>query len=99
MLDVTPKGGANDAGWRILQEPRSLLITTGELYTDCLHGIDGVKVDEDVGSEKIINWDLLGDKEPFTEGSAERETRISLTFRDVKKVQKLGKAFGALGRR
>ena len=99
MLDVRPKGGASYAGWRILQEPRSLLITTGDLYTDCLHGIDGVKVDEDIGSEKIINWDLLGDKAPFTDGSAERETRISLTFRDVKKVQKLGKAFGALGRR
>ena len=75
-----------------------MLITTGELYTECLHGIDGVKVDEDVRNEKIVNWDLLGEKEPFRGGSAERETRISLTFRDVKKVQKLGKAFGALGR-
>ena len=96
---MRPKGGAKDAGWRILQEPRSLLITTGELYTECLHGIDEVKVDEDLRSDKIVNWNLLGDKEPFTEGSAARETRISLTFRDVKKIQKLGKAFGALGRR
>ena len=99
VLDVRSKGGANNAGWRILQEPRSLLITTGELYTECLHGIDGVKVDEDVTSETITNWDLLGDKEPFRVGSAERETRTSLTFRDVKKVQKLGNAFGTLGRR
>ena len=99
MLDVRPKAGAYDAGWRILQEPRSLLITTGELYTECLHGIDGVTVDEDLRSNRIINWGLIGNKEPFTEGSAARETRISLTFRDVKKVQKLGKAFGALGRR
>ena len=99
VLDVRPKAGAYDAGWRILQEPRSLLITTGELYTECLHGIDGVTVDEDLRSNRIINWGLIGNKEPFTEGSAARETRISLTFRDVKKVQKLGKAFGALGRR
>lgn len=76
-----------------------MLITTGELYTECRHGIDEVKVDEDLRSDKIVNWDLLGNKEPFAEGSAARETRISLTFRDVKKVQKLGKAFGALGRR
>lgn len=99
VLDVRPKGGANNAEWCILQEPRSLLITTGKLYTECLHGINGVIVDEDLRGDKIINWNLLGDKEPFTEGSAERETRISLTFRDVKKVQKLGKAFGALGRK
>ena len=99
VLDVRPKEGAKDAGWRILQEPRSLLITTGELYTECRHGIDEVKVDEDLRSDKIVNWDLLGNKELFAEGSAARETRISLTFRDVKKVQKLGKAFGALGRR
>ena len=99
MLDVRPKRGASDGAWRILQEPRSLLITTGELYTECLHGIDGVKIDKDVRNEKIVNWALLGHKRPFKEGSAERETRISLTFRDVKKVQKLGKAFGVLGRR
>lgn len=99
ILDVRPKGGTKDAGWRILQEPGSLLITTGELYTECLHGIDEVKVDQDLRSDSIVNWDLLGDKEPFMKGSAARETRISLTFRDVNKVQKLGKAFGALGRR
>ena len=99
ILDMRPKGGAKDAGWRILQEPGSLLITTGELYTECLHGIDEVKVDQDLRSDNIVNWGLLGDKEPFMEGSASRETRISLTFRDVKKVQKLGKAFGALRRR
>ena len=99
MLDVKPKGGATGAEWRILQEPRSLLITTGELYTECLHGIDEVKVDQNLRSDMIINWDLLGNKGPYTEGSAARETRMSLTFRDVKKVQQLGKAFGALGRR
>ena len=99
VLDVRPKGGAKDGGWRILQEPRSLLITTGELYTEYLHGIDEVRVDQDLRSDKLVNWDLLGDKAQFKEGSAARETRISLTFRDVKKVQKLGKAFGALRRR
>lgn len=28
--------------WRIMQEPRSLLITMGKMYTDTLHGIDEI---------------------------------------------------------
>jgi len=100
VLDVKEKGcHMNTEGWRILQEPRSLLITTGELYTECLHGISEVEVDENLGKGEIVNWDLLGDKVPFIEGRAVRETRVSLTFRDVNRVQKLGKAFGGLGRR
>jgi alkylated DNA repair protein alkB family protein 6 len=99
VLDVKPKDQAKGAGWRILQEPRSLLITTGELYTECLHGISEIEVDEHLHAEDVANWELLGDKEAFAEGQAVRETRVSLTFRDVRKVQKLGKAFGALGRR
>ena len=99
MLDVKPKDQARGAGWRILQEPRSLLITTGELYTECLHGISEVEVDEHLHVEDIANWELLGDEEAFAEGQAVREMRVSLTFRDVRKVQKLGKAFGALRRR
>ena len=99
MLDVKHKDGAKGVGWRILQEPRSLFITTGELYADCLHGIHGARIDEDLGIKTIVNWDLLGDKEPFAGGSAIRDTRVSLTFREVKKVQKLGRAFGTFSRR
>ena len=99
MLDVKPKDQAKDVGWRILQEPRSLLITTGELYTACLHGIGQIEIDEDLGAEGITNWQLLGDQGAFSGGQVVRETRISLTFRDVKKAQRLGKVFGALGRR
>ena len=99
VLDVKPKDQAKGVGWRILQEPRSLLITTGELYTDCLHGISQIEIDEDLGAEGIANWQLLGDQGAFSGGQVVRETRVSLTFRDVKKAQILGKAFGALGRR
>ena len=99
VLDVKSKDPAKGPGWRILQEPRSLLITTGELYTECLHGISEVEIDENLSAERIVNWELLGNKEAFARGQAVRMTRVSLTFRDVKKVQRLGKAFGALGRR
>ena len=43
----TPRRGFPQ--YRILYEPRSLLITTEELYTDYLHGIAESTVDTDVG--------------------------------------------------
>ncbi|KAL9066114.1 MAG: hypothetical protein Q9161_007772 [Pseudevernia consocians] len=105
ILDIKPKKNSttceklgDEHGWRVLQEPRSLLITTGELYTDCLHGISEVKTDEDLDEKTIVNWGLLGDRKPFAGGQAAREPRVSLTFRDVIRVKKLGKAFGGLRR-
>ena len=99
VLEVKAKNGNAEAkGWRILQEPRSLLITTGDLYTQCLHGISEVRKDQDLGPMTVANWSLLGDRQPFIDGIANRETRVSLTFRDVKKVKKLGKAFGGINR-
>ncbi|KAF7197088.1 Alpha-ketoglutarate-dependent dioxygenase alkB-like 6 [Pseudocercospora fuligena] len=98
VLDVTEKGQhENKKSWRILQEPRSLLITTGEAYTETLHGIAEVEEDRDLNSETVANWDLLGDKTRIEEngGVNVRTTRISLTYRDVKKVSALGnKIFG-----
>ena len=103
VLDIKPK--INDTtgenmgqaqGWRVLQERRSLLITRGKPYTDCLHGISEVSVDENLGQDTIANWNLLGDRTPFERGQAARQRRISLTFRDVTRVKKLGKAFGGL---
>lgn len=106
VLDVYEK---NDKGereakpkWRILQEPRSLLVTSGTMYTDTLHGIDEVMVDEEVGEGTIANWDLLGEKEKYEvkEGARyERENRLSLTYRDVLKVAKVGGAMKFLGKR
>lgn len=85
--------------YRILQEPRSLLITTGSLYTDYLHGITESTGDEDLGPETICNWEQLGDKTPFEGGQYERQTRISLTYRDVLRVSKLGNTMKFLNRR
>lgn len=82
---------ATSPKWRILQEPRSLLITTNDMYKNTLHGIDEIERDDDLTSETIANWSMLGDQKPFIQGSAERVgTRISLTYRDVLKVRKLG---------
>ncbi|RPB21928.1 hypothetical protein L211DRAFT_858236 [Terfezia boudieri ATCC MYA-4762] len=85
--------------WRILQEPRSLLVTTGELYTGFLHGVEGVDVDEQLrpGQGGIANWELLGDQEGFVAGRSTRGMRTSLTYRDVLRVSNLGGK--VLGRR
>ena len=100
VLDVKPKDPNANEGccWRVLQERRSLLITTSQFYTACLHGIDEVKIDEGLDSYGIVNWPLLGDKEVFKDGHAVRQPRISLTFRDVVKVKRLGKALRAFDR-
>ena len=97
--------------WRILCEPRSLLVTMDEAYACTLHAIEGLEVDEDILEPRrtseaevidkqgigVANWDLLGDRDGWVKdgGRRKRETRVSLTYRDVLKVKSL-KAFGAL---
>ncbi|EXJ63809.1 alkylated DNA repair protein alkB like 6 [Cladophialophora yegresii CBS 114405] len=78
--------------WRILQEPRSLLVTTGDMYVSTLHGISRIHIDTELSHESIVNWDLVEDKPLYQTGQAQRQTRISLTLRDVTKVAKLGGA-------
>ncbi|EXJ89035.1 alkylated DNA repair protein alkB like 6 [Capronia epimyces CBS 606.96] len=78
--------------WRILQEPRSLLVTTGDMYVHTLHGISEIETDENLNRHNIVNWDLLGDGDLYESGRIRRQTRISLTLRDVVKVAKLGGA-------
>lgn len=83
--------------WRILQEERSLLVTTAAAFADLLHGIAEVEVDEDLGPETIVNWDMLADRQRFESRRSARATRTSLTYRDVLKVSKVGNKL--LGRR
>ncbi|KAM0278079.1 hypothetical protein ACHAQH_005370 [Verticillium albo-atrum] len=85
--------------WRILQEPRSLLITADALYTDYLHGIADLEVDVDLSADTVANWDLLRSPESFSDGRNVRATRTSLTYRDVMKTSRLGTKFGLLGKR
>ncbi|OCK90381.1 uncharacterized protein K441DRAFT_707696 [Cenococcum geophilum 1.58] len=84
---------------RILQEPRSLLLTTGAAYSDLLHSISPVDVDADLGAATVANWGLLGDESVFEKvgGINQRGTRVSLTYRDVLKVSSAaGKVLGGL---
>lgn len=97
--------GANEDGtrqadprWKILQEPRSLLITTDEVYKDFLHGISEVSEEMDLGPETISNWELLRSPGDFESGHYERQIRTSLTYRDVVKVSKLGTKLGIFGK-
>ncbi|KAL6791832.1 hypothetical protein J3E68DRAFT_442561 [Trichoderma sp. SZMC 28012] len=88
-----------EPAWRIIQEPRSLLITTDTLYTDYLHGISDIKEDLDLSADTIVNWPLLRDAEAFASGRNPRQTRTSLTYRDVLKVSKVGAKLGLFNKR
>jgi alkylated DNA repair protein alkB homolog 6 len=109
VLDVTEKRKQEDGAevvegrhpktWRIVQESRSLLVTTGEAYTEALHGIAEVTEDIELRTETVANWDLLSEEErkviERNGGKNVRSMRISLTYRDVKKVSSIGgKIFG-----
>ncbi|KAL7789909.1 hypothetical protein V8C37DRAFT_403730 [Trichoderma ceciliae] len=88
-----------EPAWRVIQEPRSLLITTANLYTDYLHGISDIEVDLDLSANTIANWSLLRDPDAFASGRSARLTRTSLTYRDVLKVSKVGNRLGLFNKR
>ncbi|KJZ74105.1 hypothetical protein HIM_06554 [Hirsutella minnesotensis 3608] len=93
ILDPNP-------AWRILQEPRSLLIIAESLYTDYLHGIADITQDVDLSAQgNVANWPLLGDADMFAGGRSVRRTRTSLTYRDVLNVSTVGNKLGIFPRR
>lgn len=71
----------------------SLLITADKLYGSHMHGIAEVTVDESLGPETIANWYQLGATDQIHDGKLKRETRTSLTYRDVLKTSNAGKLF------
>lgn len=95
VLDLYLKGNTEKPRARVLQEKRSLLITTGEMYYGWLHGISELEIDEQL--EEVVNWGLVDRKTDFAEARGARGTRISLTFRDVLKVKTL-KGLSFLGK-
>ncbi|KAI9672830.1 MAG: hypothetical protein M1831_000266 [Alyxoria varia] len=48
--------------WRILQEPRSLLLTLPPAYNTTLHGIADLICDENLSADTVANWDLLSEE-------------------------------------
>jgi alkylated DNA repair protein alkB homolog 6 len=87
VLNIYPKLN-KEKQFRILQEPGSLLLTTGQLYIDYMHSISEITIDEDLSEDTVINWSLLGNPDKY-HGSIQRDTRTSLTYRDVLKVVKI----------
>lgn len=87
--------------WRILQERRSLLITMGDLYRETLHGIGDLVSDDNLGSGRIDNWEMLRDDTRSAcvsnNGALERRLRISATIRDVIQVRDYSKLLSGRG--
>ncbi|PWZ01508.1 hypothetical protein BCV70DRAFT_215964 [Testicularia cyperi] len=87
-----------DPVFSILQEPRSLLITTGSVYKDYLHGIAERTSDDAAKLAKVINTDMVQDaalrdtvkqaQNGDSQAELTRDTRLSFTFRDVENVSK-----------
>ena len=88
-----------ESKWSILQEPRSLLITTSEIYTGYLHGIAEIEEEVNIGPTTVSNWELLRSTNEIIDCRFKRLPRTSLTYRDVIRVSKLGVKFGMFGNR
>ncbi|KAM4060225.1 calpain [Hirsutella rhossiliensis] len=85
---------------RIGQSCALLLITTESLYTDHFHGISDIDEDVDLSAEGgVVNWSLLGNPQEYASGRNMRETRTSLTYRDVLSVSMVGRKLGLFEKR
>ena len=78
---------------RIVQSPRSLLITKGRAYRDYLHRIPHTARDSGLSEDTVHNWRLLSRDEregiERNDGCLDRKLRVSLTIRDVVKVKRI----------
>ncbi|XP_053961144.1 alpha-ketoglutarate-dependent dioxygenase alkB homolog 6 [Anastrepha ludens] len=79
-------GFARKVIFKILLEPRSLLILKDSLYTDYLHSINEVK--QDVLCDRIFNYKSCETVHKIGD-ILQRGTRISLTIRYVPKTTKM----------
>lgn len=91
--DVPAAGSACAPKLSLFLEPRSLVITAQEQYTECAHGIDAVSEDRMETEDLLANAGMLGSRDcigaaglPGDRGVLLRQTRYSLTCRDVARV-------------
>jgi alkylated DNA repair protein alkB family protein 6 len=95
--DLAASGNAREpkgAKLSLFLEPRSLVITAQEQYTEYAHGIDAVSEDRMArGDLELANAGMLGNgggsgaSSLLAEGGVQsRQTRYSLTCRDVARV-------------
>ena len=106
VLDIYGKNettGKREPKWRLLQERRSLLITTGDVYRETLHGIGDLERDCELTEATVENWNLLREETReaclTSGGCLERKLRISATIRDVVKVRDYARFVPSLGGR
>lgn len=75
----------------LLLEPRSLLILKDKMYEVYLHGIK--EMEEDcIDTTAILNYENLSQKEKYLNSTmVKRDTRVSLTIRNVPRIIKINK--------
>ena len=93
VLVLTPIAHESTDCIRILQEPRSMLITSKDMYTAYRHEIEEKFEDGALDGAHVANFDKLGNPNAFSQEPVSRKLRISLTYREVLKVMK-GLKFG-----
>jgi alkylated DNA repair protein alkB family protein 6 len=92
--DLAASGDGREPKLSLFLEPRSLVITAQEQYTEYAHGIDAVSEDRVArGDLELANAGMLGNEDSgsassfLAEGGVlSRQTRYSLTCRDVARV-------------
>jgi alkylated DNA repair protein alkB family protein 6 len=91
--DLPASGNAREPKLSLFLEPRSLVITAHDQYTEYAHGIDAVSEDRVARGDsdlELANAGMLGNgagSGAETEGGVlSRQTRYSLTCRDVARV-------------
>ena len=88
--DLPTSGDVREPKLSLFLEPRSLVITAQEQYTEYAHGIDAVSEDRVArGDLELANAGMLGSggSSLLTEGRVlSRQARYSLTCRDVARV-------------
>ncbi|KAH8410652.1 hypothetical protein KR009_009874 [Drosophila setifemur] len=78
---------SRDVVFKLLLEPRSLLILKDSLYSNYLHSI--AEIGEDVLCDRIANYDLCENTYKIGDHLSRRSPRISLTIRNVPKTSKM----------
>ncbi|KAH8328089.1 hypothetical protein KR067_003901 [Drosophila pandora] len=78
---------AREVIFKLLLEPRSLLILKDSLYSEYLHSI--AETNEDVLCDRIANYDLCENTYKIGDHLPRRSPRISLTIRNVPKTSKM----------
>jgi alkylated DNA repair protein alkB family protein 6 len=89
--DLPTSGNVREPKLSLFLEPRSLVITAREQYTEYAHGIDAVpedRVDLEIANDGMLgNGGSSGASNLLAEsGVLSRQTRYSLTCRDVARV-------------